>query len=149
MSNIKTLQLIEKLILATKEGRIRWDKLSNLFNESESINPILKNYILKKERSPYFYRKKRLGLYKNKEKYDTLNQFRSYYIEIKNGYTYILKYEGESEYYLIAVQGNNYSNIVELNNKNEYQAELMELVYLVEGQMDNYLDYVDEVINEL
>lgn len=128
--NDKMTQLINKLIKATKGGRLEW---SSWFIDFEVYNRILKTSIIFKEKNEF-----------------SLNEHKSFFARFENGYIHILRYGSlDGKYYSIAVQSNKQSSIVELNKKDDFQPELMELAFLIEGQVGNYLEYVDLIISKL
>lgn len=142
MNDEKIIELIKKIKSSTKERKIAWGRVSDLFSSSEIDNSLLKQYILFNERGSYFYNK-------NKRVF-SLNQFQSFYTEIEKGYICIFKYDRhDRSYYIMAIQSNKHSSVVELNGKDDMQPELIELVFLIEGQVDNYLEYVDLIIDRL
>ncbi|KUO49803.1 MAG: hypothetical protein APF76_00740 [Desulfitibacter sp. BRH_c19] len=141
MSELNLVELIEKLTSSTKTNKLRWGKLSNLFNSSEISNFMLKNYVLLQERN--FYNTNNYRSY-------YLEQYESYFAEIENGYVYILKFKGnEKYYYILAVQSHKDSSIAELNRQQENQSKLIELAFIIEGQLDNHKEYINLLLKKL
>lgn len=142
MNKEDILKLIDKLTLATKTYKVSWGRLYNLFNSSGISNIALKNFVLYNERSFYMYDR-------NPRVY-SLNQFDSYYSELEQGYVYLLRFENhKNKYFLLAVQSNRESNIIPLHKSDEYQSKLIELVFQLEGQVDNVDQYINLLINKL
>ncbi|NPV51732.1 MAG: hypothetical protein HPY60_11140 [Candidatus Methanofastidiosum sp.] len=140
--NDKITELITKIISSTKERKIEWGRLSDLFSSNEVGNNLLRQYVLLNERGAYFYSKN--------NRIFSLNQFQSFYTEIEQGYVCVLKYvKPDSSYYVIALQSNKHSSVVELNKKDELQPELIELAFLIEGQVDNPMQYIDIILEKM
>ena len=138
MGNGKISQLVEKLIIGTKSRNISWSRLLNFYYYN---NNILKNYIIDNERT----------IYSKRSNAATINQTRSFISQFEQGWLYIFEYNfGTSrKYYVVAIQSNLDSNIIELNTQDEIQSNLMQIVHMIEEQIDNVDDFIDKLIDRL
>lgn len=137
----KAQELIDKIIANTKKSNLKWGRVSDLFNSNEINNQLLKQYVLMQERGGYFYSNVGPG---------SLNQYNSFYAEIEGGYVFLFQYvKANSNYYIFAVQGSKYSDIIEMNKKEDFQPKLIELNFLIRERLDNHVQYVDLLLEKL
>ncbi|MGG1553287.1 hypothetical protein [Paenibacillus ferrarius] len=132
-----TLETINKLILATDKGTVRWKPVTGVENNEE-----LEEYLNKHADT----------ISNTINNILIISQDTSYYVDYKKGKIYCFtKYFDsypDKSYFIIAAQKDGVSKVLALNTHKEYQADLFRLFNIVERQVNKVTDFIGEFLSD-
>lgn len=128
-------KLIAKLLELTQTSKIAWDRIPNYFNSNK--NEPLKNKVIHAHQ--YFY---------SPINGNELKEYCSFCSRIEDGVVSILTYaKGGRERYILGIQCDSLSSVVDINSEDQYQNQLAGLLSVIEAKKDGITSLIEAIFN--
>jgi hypothetical protein len=137
-----TDEFINKLIISTEKNSLTWKSFLHI-----KQNRMLKKYlsINEKIKNPPIF----------ETKYN-VNKRKSFYTKYQDGYIYIFvksrsqapSIKRKTDFYILSYQTNSLSEVVEINNSNEFQSQLFILYRLVKQSVKNVNNFIGNFLED-